>query len=148
MIDESVGQPGAVPEAVGKSRQEKDGQGMVASYADSKTADIFDPNKVVERWEGESKGAPAPEGFDSAKFSSVEIAKRWEGEAKEKPAPKGAKVGEEFYQTIVGGADFKAEVIGGKGLEKPQGGHSSAQAGLNPTEPRIVQQAPAAPVKK
>ena len=71
-------------------------KGDVASYENSQPSDLFNPAKIVERWQGESKGVPAPEGFDAAKFDPQEIKKRWEGKI---PPTKG----DTFYQGLVEG---------------------------------------------
>lgn len=78
--------PGATPAEAQEPKQDGKGEGMVASYAkqgdtmpDATPENNLNPDKIVERWEGESKGVPAPEGFNPANFDPKKIAERWEG---------------------------------------------------------------------
>lgn len=97
MIDGSSTPKDAVPAGTEKSKSKsfyehlvEDGhvakpgnvqnKGDVASYENSQPSDLFNSAKIIERWEGESKGTPAPEGFDPAKFDAQAIKKRWEGQ--------------------------------------------------------------------
>ena len=94
MLDEP--RPGIAPEDVSKPAggrkpdanptvQQDSGKG-VASYTDETSADVFNPAKIVERWKGELKGVPEPEGFDPAKFNPAKIVERWKsGPAKAEP---------------------------------------------------------------